>query len=107
MMKMNLEELLRKYLFRAVMIKLITSENFVFRGYIVGLKLPVNDMLMLYYVKEQHIEKYIKHQNSRWIEMLPFEMVDQIEVISPANEHIEDLLHIMMKKKDITYREED
>lgn len=87
---MTLEEIVKKYMFKTVEIKLDSSA--VFKGYLVGIKLPVKETVMLYFVNEKHGDKYIKHYSSRWVEQLPFEMIEGVKIIN-GNLEIEATLY--------------
>lgn len=46
---------------------------------------------MLYYVQEKHIDKYIKNQNARCVEQLPYELIKEIHLLpqeTPEKEHL-------------------
>lgn len=86
---MQLEKILEENFCRLVSIDLDSGAVFV--GYLVGVKLPVVETLMLYYVQEKHIDKYIKNQNARWVEQLPYELIKEIHLLpqeTPEKEHL-------------------
>lgn len=86
---MQLEKILEENFCKLVSIDLDSGAVFV--GYLVGVKLPVVETLMLYYVQEKHIDKYIKNQNPRWVEQLPYELIKEIKLLpqeTPEKEHL-------------------
>lgn len=103
-MSYTLETIFSAYYCRYVKIKLTSSAEFY--GYIVGIRFPVSELTMLYYVKDKHVEKFIKNRNVRWIEMMPFEMITELTYLQPNHPELEEKLEFVMMTKDITYREE-
>lgn len=87
---MQLEKILEENFCRLVSIDLDSGAVFV--GYLVGVKLPILETLMLYYVQEKYIDKYIKNQNSRWVEQLPYELIKEIHILPQENHEREYLL---------------
>lgn len=81
---MSLEEILTEYLYKRVHIEL--SSRTKFEGHLIGIKLPVSGMIMLYFVEDKHAEKYAKHFNSRWVQQMPFEMIKSIEILNGSEE---------------------
>ena len=98
-MGIALEKVLADYFGKAVSIKLTSGA--AFSGYIIGIRLPVREIIMLYYVPLQHIDKYIKNGNARWVDVLPFSMFQNI---TPLSEDIEKeiALAAFIQSKDIT-----
>ena len=99
-----LEEILRNYFFKPVLVNLSSNRNFNERAYFIGVKLPVREMIMLYYVKEKNIQKYIKNKSARWVEALPYELIETIELL-PVDSEITEDIQVVIMLKDITYRE--
>ena len=96
-MKISLEQILTKHLCKALIIKLVSGAEF--RGYIIGMRFPVRELIMLYYVPLQHVDKYIKHGNARWVDVLPFEMIESIEFLA-GNSIKETALKARIQDKD-------
>lgn len=69
----------------------------VFVEYLVGVKLPVVETLMLYYVQEKHIDKYIKNQNACWVEQLPYELIKEIHILPQVNSEKEYMLKELLQ----------
>ena len=87
---MQLETVLAEKFYKLVEIHL--ESGAVFKGYLIGIKLPVVEILMLYYVPEKHIDKYIKHQNACWVEQLPYVLLKEIKLLSGGDSAKEALL---------------
>lgn len=98
-MGIALETVLADYLGKAVSIKLTSGA--AFNGYIIGVRLPVRELVMLYYVPLQHIDKYIKNGNARWVDLLPYSMLKSITLLSQDIEK-EMALAAFIQSKDIT-----
>ena len=99
---MPLAKLLQETFFKLVEIRLKTKG--VLTGYLIGIRLPVREIIVLYYAQEKHIDKYLKNQNPRWIEVLPYELVNKVYVLPQNNIDKEELLKAIITQKDITFK---
>ncbi|MFM7023302.1 MAG: hypothetical protein ACKOXB_10010 [Flavobacteriales bacterium] len=89
MKKIPLDQLVSEYFFRAV--KIVVNSKYQPEGYLIGIKLPYDNMLMLYMVPQKHVEKYIKSGNKNWMEIVPYEMIKEISIVSGYEEKEESL----------------
>lgn len=96
---MTLETVLQEAFYKLVDVHM--ESKTVFRGYLIAIKLPVVETVMLYYVQEKHIDKYIKNQNVRWIEQLPFNFIQEIKILPQSDKEKENLLREVIAQKDI------
>lgn len=94
---MLLSDLLKEHLNQRVKITLVTGA--VFEGYLVGLKLPIVELIILKFVPDRHIQKYVKHFNNRWVDIIPFEFIKKVEPLK-GDEEIIITLHCVMELRD-------
>jgi hypothetical protein len=66
----------------------------------VGIRLPVDKEIILYHVKPQHIEKFIKHGKKRWQELMPLFIIESVQLVEGSSKDIEDQLHIKYMTED-------
>jgi hypothetical protein len=75
--KIKLEDVLKNYFYKEV--EITFNANYTPRGYLIGIKLPIKEMIMLYFIQSKNIEKYLRHKSRRWVEQLPLESMQEIQ----------------------------
>lgn len=92
----SLEELVLHYFFKEVKITLTSGAKF--GGFLVGIKLPAGEIVMLHLVEKKNVEKYTKSLNTRWLFSLPYELIREITLVENASQETEDTLLVSVLK---------
>ncbi len=88
---LSFDRLIKDCFFKCAEIKLSGTRE-KYEGYFVGVRLPYHRVLMLYFISCENVEKYIQSQNNKWIEQLPYDLIDKVELTKNANNDRENAL---------------
>ena len=75
--EITIETLLAENCFWLVDLKLSTGSTFT--GYLVDIKLPVNEEVFFYFLEVHKAKRYLSKYNPTWLMLLPFILITELE----------------------------
>lgn len=93
----SLDRLIKDCFFKCAEIKLNGTKE-KYEGYLVGVRLPYHRVLMLYFISYENADKYIRSGNKKWVEQLPYDLIDKVELTKNSNTERENALREIFVK---------